>query len=153
MSSGFAALAVVMAPPRGVSPASGLEPGFGAYQLSLAQCQQTPLVLFLHGFPEYSGAWDEVLPAFAKSVVDTVGGEATSALALALDASPRTVQLPAGRYETLLPPSAVADLMIYLMWTMEGRGAQEGHTALSRAGGQGVIRGPFPSEWNHWVCR
>jgi pimeloyl-ACP methyl ester carboxylesterase len=24
-----------------------------------------PLILFLHGFPEYSGAWDEVLPAFA----------------------------------------------------------------------------------------
>src|SRR3979490_879200 len=24
-----------------------------------------PLVLFLHGFPEYSGAWDEVWPAFA----------------------------------------------------------------------------------------
>jgi pimeloyl-ACP methyl ester carboxylesterase len=24
-----------------------------------------PLVLFLHGFPEYSGAWDEVLSAFA----------------------------------------------------------------------------------------
>ncbi|MGA9872812.1 MAG: metallopeptidase TldD-related protein [Rhodococcus sp. (in: high G+C Gram-positive bacteria)] len=45
------------------------------------------------------------------------------------------VDLPAGRYETLLPPSAVADLMIYLMWSMEGRGAQEGHTAFSRAGG------------------
>jgi len=27
-----------------------------------------PLVLFLHGFPEYSGAWDEVLPAFAGSL-------------------------------------------------------------------------------------
>jgi pimeloyl-ACP methyl ester carboxylesterase len=27
--------------------------------------RQAPLVLFLHGFPEYSGAWDEVLPAFA----------------------------------------------------------------------------------------
>jgi pimeloyl-ACP methyl ester carboxylesterase len=26
---------------------------------------QAPLILFLHGFPEYSGAWDEVLPAFA----------------------------------------------------------------------------------------
>jgi pimeloyl-ACP methyl ester carboxylesterase len=26
---------------------------------------EAPLVLFLHGFPEYSGAWDEVLPAFA----------------------------------------------------------------------------------------
>src|SRR5262245_2034798 len=24
-----------------------------------------PLILFLHGFPAYSGAWDEVLPAFA----------------------------------------------------------------------------------------
>ena len=28
---------------------------------------QAPLILFLHGFPEYSGAWDEVLPAFASS--------------------------------------------------------------------------------------
>jgi alpha-beta hydrolase superfamily lysophospholipase len=24
------------------------------------------LVLFLHGFPEYSGAWDELLPALAQ---------------------------------------------------------------------------------------
>ncbi|MGW0044335.1 metallopeptidase TldD-related protein [Rhodococcus sp. NPDC003348] len=59
-------------------------------------------------------------------------------LSTRLDWAKRTVQLPAGRYETLLPPSAVADLMIYLMWTMEGRGAQEGHTALSRAGGTRV---------------
>ncbi|SNS19782.1 metallopeptidase TldD-related protein [Rhodococcoides kyotonense] len=50
----------------------------------------------------------------------------------------RHVDLPAGRYETVLPPSAVADLMIYLMWTMEGRGAQEGHTALSKPGGTRV---------------
>jgi pimeloyl-ACP methyl ester carboxylesterase len=28
---------------------------------------KAPLVMFLHGFPEYSGAWDEVLPAFAGS--------------------------------------------------------------------------------------
>ena len=28
---------------------------------------KAPLILFLHGFPEYSGAWDEVLPAFAGS--------------------------------------------------------------------------------------
>lgn len=26
---------------------------------------KAPLILFLHGFPEYSGAWDKVLPAFA----------------------------------------------------------------------------------------
>ncbi|WP_330185842.1 metallopeptidase TldD-related protein [Nocardia sp. NBC_01503] len=52
-----------------------------------------------------------------------------------LDWGKRRVELPAGRYETLLPPSAVADLMIYMAWSMEGRGAHEGHTAFSRAGG------------------
>jgi predicted Zn-dependent protease len=43
----------------------------------------------------------------------------------------RRIELPAGRYETILPPSAVADMMIYLGWSMTGRGAQEGRTALS----------------------
>lgn len=52
-----------------------------------------------------------------------------------LDWSARRVELPAGRYETLLPPSAVADLLIDMHWSMEGRGAQEGHTAFSRPGG------------------
>ncbi|MGY4101139.1 metallopeptidase TldD-related protein [Nocardia sp. R16R-3T] len=52
-----------------------------------------------------------------------------------LDWSKRRVELPAGRYETLLPPSAVADLMIYLAWSMEGRGAHEGHSAFTKAGG------------------
>ncbi|ULE31988.1 TldD/PmbA family protein [Mycobacterium sp. IDR2000157661] len=47
----------------------------------------------------------------------------------------RSVELPAGRYETLLPPSTVADLLIYLTWSMAGRGAQEGRTALSAPGG------------------
>ncbi|KUI01932.1 TldD/PmbA family protein [Mycobacterium sp. IS-3022] len=47
----------------------------------------------------------------------------------------RAVELPAGRYETILPPSAVADLMIYLTWAMDGRGAQEGRTAFSAPGG------------------
>lgn len=47
----------------------------------------------------------------------------------------RRVTLPPGRYETLLPPSAVADLMIYLAWSMEGRSAQEGRSALSGPNG------------------
>jgi predicted Zn-dependent protease len=47
----------------------------------------------------------------------------------------RTVELPAGRYETIMPPSTVADMMIYLTWSMDGRGAQEGRTALSAPGG------------------
>jgi predicted Zn-dependent protease len=50
----------------------------------------------------------------------------------------RSIELPAGRYETLMPPSTVADLMIYLGWTMDGRGAQEGRTALSAPGGTRV---------------
>jgi predicted Zn-dependent protease len=47
----------------------------------------------------------------------------------------QTVELPAGRYETIMPPTTVADLMIYLTWHMSGRGAQEGRTALSAPGG------------------
>ncbi|WP_278265821.1 TldD/PmbA family protein [Nocardia sp. AG03] len=65
--------------------------------------------------------------------VDTPG--LLAELSRRLDWARRRVELPAGRYETLLPPSAVADLMIYLSWSMEGRGAHEGHTAFARAGG------------------
>jgi predicted Zn-dependent protease len=50
----------------------------------------------------------------------------------------RRVTLPAGRYETLLPPSAVADLMVYLAWSMEGRPAQEGRSALAGPDGPRV---------------
>ncbi len=46
------------------------------------------------------------------------------------------VSLPAGRYETLLPPSAVADLMIYLYWTAGARDAEEGRTVFSVGGRQ-----------------
>ena len=56
-------------------------------------------------------------------------------LSTRLDWARRTVELPAGRYETLMPPSTVADMMIYLGWSMDGRGAQEGRTALSAPGG------------------
>ena len=52
-------------------------------------------------------------------------------LSLRLGWAARRVELPAGRYETILPPSAVADMMIYLGWSMTGRGAQEGRNALS----------------------
>ncbi|MBT0567527.1 metallopeptidase TldD-related protein [Williamsia sp. CHRR-6] len=55
-----------------------------------------------------------------------------------LDWATTKVDLPAGRYETLMPPSTVADMMIYLMWSMQGRGAQEGRTALAAPGGTRV---------------
>ncbi|MDH6129448.1 metallopeptidase TldD-related protein [Kitasatospora sp. GP82] len=47
----------------------------------------------------------------------------------------KKVDLPAGRYETLLPPSAVADLMVYLHWSSGGRDAAEGQTVFSKTGG------------------
>ncbi len=47
----------------------------------------------------------------------------------------RSIELPVGRYETIMPPSTVADMMIYLGWTMTGRGAQEGRTALASPDG------------------
>ena len=56
-------------------------------------------------------------------------------LSTRLDWASRRVELPAGRYETIMPPSTVADMMIYLAWTMSGRGAQEGRTAFSAPGG------------------
>ena len=49
--------------------------------------------------------------------------------------SQRAVELPAGRYETVLPPSAVSDLMIYLYWTMQARDADEGRNVFARKGG------------------
>jgi predicted Zn-dependent protease len=47
----------------------------------------------------------------------------------------RRVELPAGRYETLLPPTAVADLLIYQLWSAGARDAAEGRTVFSRPGG------------------
>jgi len=47
----------------------------------------------------------------------------------------RTVDVPAGRYETILPPSAVADLLVYAYWSAAGRDAAEGRTVYSRPGG------------------
>ena len=45
------------------------------------------------------------------------------------------IDLAAGRYEVLLPPGAVADLLIYAYWTMNGRDAREGRNVFSAAGG------------------
>jgi predicted Zn-dependent protease len=41
------------------------------------------------------------------------------------------VELPAGRYPTILPPTAVADLLIYVQYVSSGRDAHEGQTVWS----------------------
>ncbi|MFG3063347.1 metallopeptidase TldD-related protein [Streptomyces sp. NPDC048231] len=56
-------------------------------------------------------------------------------LARRLGWAERRIELPAGRYETLLPPTAVADLLIYQMWSAAARDAAEGRTVFSRTGG------------------
>ncbi len=48
--------------------------------------------------------------------------------------SQRQMELPAGRYETILPPSAVADLMLDMVWSMDGRPAHEGRSAFAASG-------------------
>jgi predicted Zn-dependent protease len=49
--------------------------------------------------------------------------------------SRRRHELDAGRYPVVLPPSAVADLMIELYWSMGALDAYEGSTVFSRPGG------------------
>ncbi|WP_457208909.1 metallopeptidase TldD-related protein, partial [Nocardioides sp. P5_C9_2] len=47
----------------------------------------------------------------------------------------RRTDLPAGRYDTILPPSSVADLMIDAYWGAGARVAHEGESVYSRRGG------------------
>ncbi|MYV37933.1 TldD/PmbA family protein [Streptomyces sp. SID1328] len=66
---------------------------------------------------------------------DVDPGALDTELAERLGWAERRVELPAGRYETLLPPSAVADLLIYQLWSASGRDADEGRTVFSKPGG------------------
>jgi predicted Zn-dependent protease len=65
--------------------------------------------------------------------VDIAGLDA--GLAERLGWAKRTVDLPAGRYETLLPPTALADLLVYLYWSAGAKDAADGRTVFSKAGG------------------
>jgi predicted Zn-dependent protease len=73
------------------------------------------------------------LPTTDFTDVDVAAVDADLARRLAWAA--RSVDLPAGRYETILPPSAVADFMTYLYWSAEARQAFEGRSVFSRPGG------------------
>ncbi|HXW32668.1 MAG TPA: metallopeptidase TldD-related protein [Acidimicrobiales bacterium] len=60
----------------------------------------------------------------------------------------RRVELPAGRYETILPPEATADLMIFLYGEFSGRDAEDGRSVFSAPGGgtrlgQSLTDAPF----------
>jgi predicted Zn-dependent protease len=56
-------------------------------------------------------------------------------LAQRLEWARRRVELPAGRYETLLPPGAMADLLTYMYWSAGAKDALDGRTVFSKPGG------------------
>lgn len=59
-----------------------------------------------------------------------------------LDWAQRRIDLPAGRYDTLLPPSAVADLMVYLHWSSGALDSADGRTvSASRAAAPASVNG------------
>jgi predicted Zn-dependent protease len=65
--------------------------------------------------------------------VDALALEAT--LERRLGWASRRVDLPAGRHDTILPPTAVADLMIDAYWYAGARDAHDGQSVYSRRGG------------------
>jgi predicted Zn-dependent protease len=52
-----------------------------------------------------------------------------------LDWARRQIDLPAGRYQTMLSPSAMADLFINLYWSAVAKDALDGRTVFSKPGG------------------
>jgi predicted Zn-dependent protease len=86
----------------------------------------------INGKRGHASAWVGVgTPDFVNVPTDLLLDQ----LSMRLGWAKRSVELPAGHYETIMPPSTVADMMIYLAWSMAGRGAQEGRTAFSAPSG------------------
>jgi predicted Zn-dependent protease len=63
-------------------------------------------------------------------------GALDSRLTTRLSWAQRSLPLPAGRYEVVLPPDSVADLMIDLVNSASGQDAEEGRTVFSAPGGK-----------------
>jgi predicted Zn-dependent protease len=78
-------------------------------------------------------AWDGV---HTPDFTDVDIGALTDGLHTRLEWAATTHDLPPGRYETILPPSAVADLMLDAYWTASARDAEEGRNVYARSGGQ-----------------
>ncbi|HET8562139.1 MAG TPA: metallopeptidase TldD-related protein [Marmoricola sp.] len=66
---------------------------------------------------------------------DVDAHEMGDALATRLHWAERRIDLPPGRYDTVLPPAAVADLMLDAYWSAGARVAHEGQSVYSRPGG------------------
>ena len=83
--------------------------------------------------PDFSGSsWaGRITRDFTDIDVTAMDTEASTRLGWA----DRRIELPAGRYHTILPPAAVGDLVVYHYYTATARDADEGRTVFSRPGG------------------
>jgi predicted Zn-dependent protease len=79
-----------------------------------------------------ASAW---LGRTTRDFLDVDVAESAEELATRLSWANTKVDLPPGRYETLLPPGAVADLMIYAYWTANARDAEEGRNVFAAGDG------------------
>ncbi len=77
-------------------------------------------------------AWDG---AATRDFADVDVAALDAGLAERLSWQERRLELPAGRYEALLPPTAVSDMLTYLYWSAGARDAAEGRTVFSSPGG------------------
>ncbi|MET3805649.1 putative Zn-dependent protease [Nakamurella sp. UYEF19] len=59
----------------------------------------------------------------------------SDALTRRLEWARRRVEITPGRYDTVLPPTAVADFMLFQAWSSGARAAYEGHSAFAAPGG------------------
>jgi predicted Zn-dependent protease len=74
--------------------------------------------------------------AGTNSFDDVDLGELEARVVRGLRWAERKVELPAGRYETILPPDAVADLVVMIEAEASGREAEEGRNVFSAPGGR-----------------
>ncbi len=70
-----------------------------------------------------------------RDFTDVDGTRMASDLATRLSWGERRFDLPAGRYDTILPADAVSDMMIYAYWSAGARNSDDGQTIFSRPGG------------------
>jgi predicted Zn-dependent protease len=79
-----------------------------------------------------SSAW---VGGATRDFVDVDAHRIAADLETRLSWGARRLELPAGRYDTVLPPTALADLMIDVYWSAGARVAHEGQSVYSHPGG------------------
>jgi len=118
--------------------------GFAEHRLTTEYLGTTSGLRLAHAQPEGAlhlvarsadGASSTWAGAGTTDFADVSVEQLEARLAERLDWSSRRLERPAGRYEVLLPPEAVSDLMVGLAYELSGRDAEDGRTVFSVPGG------------------